>query len=165
VFRTVDEWILRGTEKVLEFFSDWLSLSQRTIERALIFGNVAGIIAVQFLKPQTFATIMVLLFVTAPMWARHRAPQALRSAMRATEITRRLAWVTITMCLSAPTAIVFRDAISWLMLGAYAAVVCFNYVFVCNVDGERGRKRRLALDEVKKMFGVGWIPEPVGMHG
>jgi hypothetical protein len=165
MLNSVDEWLLGATEKVLEFCADWLSLSQRHIERALIICNAAAVMAVQVIDPHTTLTIITLVVITAPMLLRHRAPQAVRTALRVSEKRSRLVWIALTMLVNVPMALSFRDALTLWQAVLYATFTWFHYVIACSSDGQRGKKRRLALDQVKRLFGTGWIPQPVGAQG
>ena len=48
---------------------------------------------------------------------------------------------------------------------AQLVYLVFFYMTDIASNGERGRKRKLALAELKKLFGAEWIPKPVTVPG
>ena len=53
----------------------------------------------------------------------------------------------------------WRDVLMPVSMNCFLA---FQYAMALPNDGQRGRRRKLALAKLKEMFGTAWMPAPVG---
>jgi hypothetical protein len=167
-----DAFCYRCVEALLKWLDEWLSISQKRAEQGMIVLYVVLGIIVPGGRYATFLQmagticekIPIVAFVACMMWLLHRRPAVIRRisyGSRATAIGR---FIVQMMMLLAAFIVIFFSPHRWTD-GAVAfsqvEYIVFFYAVDITSDGERGRRRRLALAELKKMFGTEWIPKPV----
>jgi hypothetical protein len=157
-----DAWFAGRVESLLKWLDAWLSISQRSAERAMI------VIYAAFMLRSSGGDVKVIGFAALGaflvgylMWILHRRPAAMRNSYKR---NRSFGWVRATAQL-----FLFLLA-AWPFSGwtetAWSATrqalyVVFWYSTDISFDGDRGRKRKLALAELKRMFGAEWIAKPL----
>jgi len=162
-----DRWCEGRVKALLRWLEEWLSISQKQAERGMIViylcfyllpDNEQSLNHGQFL----WVKICFAAFVGMMMWWMHRRPAALRgrtTLFRETSLLRVLLQVVFGLIILFDFFGPFHHSphnISVLQID----YVIFLYACDIHSGGERGRRRKLALAELKKMFGTEWMPKP-----
>lgn len=162
---------------VLRWGTEWLSLKRQWMERAIIAGygvscSAGAFFDWHFAPPHRFGhfdlffntlAIVIYAVVCASMWRQQKRPEAERIHRLLTVewIVMRSYGVFVVLVLSllmlAPPRRWF-DIFFPVGMSCYAA---FQYAISLPEDGERGKKRKLALAKLKAMFGTSWVTAPV----
>jgi hypothetical protein len=160
-----DAWFFHSVEALLKWLDEWLSISQKYAERGMI---VLYVLLTMTPPKWTLIVIMVKIvsavMVVTLMWSIHRRPSSIRKYVQRShfESKNRLIMQGIFGLLM--VGILFVPPHQWtdvLMAVAQVVYVVFFYATDITSDGERGRRRKAALAELKKMFGTEWIPKPL----
>lgn len=157
-----DQWCLAKLETFLVWLEEWFSIPQKTVERALI----VIYLAIFVLPPSNHArsaTFICAFCLGYMMWILHQRPQAVRFLTRRNKTSAILRLSFQFWC----GFVVFRCLLSLFhrlddITNAILVIdyLIFFYMIDLNSEGTPGRRRKLALAELKKLFGTEWIPEP-----
>ena len=169
IMRRYDDWCITKVKIATEFLNDWLGISQKIMERVVIVCNVIArscLLSSSVLNrwefPVWFEALMVFVFFNY-IYRLHRTPCAARSKFLPMR-TSRMWWQSLTYLSILPS-----PANDWLvnvgLIGGYGAVTLIEYLVCVDIDGERGRKAKMAWNKVIELFGTRWIPQPVGVRG
>ena len=160
-----DAWFSGRVESLLKWLDDWLSISQKHAERGMIAGYLMLLIhGLPWTPAEAAMRILVAGSLGYLMWFMHRRPAAMRNA------TRRTPWYPAVRALLQVFMFSLAASVSWpfkhwadvtRQVAQQLIYIVFFYATDIAFDGSRGRKRKLALAELKKMFGVEWIPKPI----
>jgi hypothetical protein len=162
-----DDWVFRRVEAMLLWLEEWCSISQKAAERAMIVGYVflfLSMASVQHALMVALVQYPFALIITYFMWSIHRTPAAARWGPHAPDGLKRLRVLMQVFLLSLGAlsiALQPRHISSYADFLRQADYVLFYYSCQIGSNGERGRRRKLALAELKKMFGTAWIPKPI----
>lgn len=164
--RKYDRWVITKTESVLQFLLDWLGITQKSVEISMIVFQVLGrtLFITCYGKGNMAPSLMeamIAIYLIRFMTVLHKDASAVRKKLVSSidGVFIRTMWQALMiMGLSLPRGL-FIDTGAFLSSGS---MVVFLYVIVCNIDGERGRKSKMAWSKIKELFGTSWIPEPVG---
>ena len=160
-----DLWCIGRVAALLRWLEEWLSISQKWAERGLIALYMLLIITTPASGQVLVAIkIFVALWVGTGIWTLHRRPAALRERWRRDKVLA-LARVFIQVFIGSITVVILflpRYQPGNCFLGAAQIVyLVFFYMTGIHFGGERGRRRKLAWAELKKLFGTEWMPRPL----
>lgn len=180
MFTKLDNFIIERFETTIQFLNDWMGITQSFLEKATIGAYVCTTVitfAVMAITPPAkhvsktfswFVTAMVLFTFIAQFFdllKQHRSPKVMRIIRRFRERPRRIGWIfwTVWNCVLEVRG---NDSyLTWIVsIGVivfFALIAAMSYETVCNIEGDRGRKAKLAWDKVKELFGTQWLPVPV----
>jgi cellulose synthase/poly-beta-1,6-N-acetylglucosamine synthase-like glycosyltransferase len=164
MLKTIDTAIIETIENMLRLANDWLSITQRMIERAVIRVCLLLILSVWLCSiPITWKVVYTLgaLLVVAEMFREHRLPRSSRAVKRRTQRFYRFYLLVITFIVV--PLLMLLPPYSWLDCAAFGLNLLealFYFVLVAVVDGEPGRARKLSIQELTRIFGVEWVPQP-----
>lgn len=160
-----DAWFEGRVEALLVWLEEWLSISQERVEQGIIVLYLALLIAaggrtLKLLPLRIGSYIMMLVIM---IWL-HRKPAASRGATkRYSDLC--LIRVLVQIFLLSFAGIFFfapphrvEDIENGL---AQIIYLVFFYMIDIGSTGKLGRRRKLALAELKKLFGAAWIPKPL----
>ena len=160
-----DAWFFHSVEGLLKWLDEWLSISQKYAER----GMIALYIVLTVIPPKwTLSVVLVKIaaaFCISPlMWLMHIRPAAIRRYTQGSrfQAVNRLILQGVFGVMAA--AVLFALPHQWTDVPtavAQVVYVVFFYATDITSDGERGRRWKAALAELKKMFGTEWIPKPL----
>jgi hypothetical protein len=160
-----DAWFFHSVEGLLKWLDEWLSISQKYAER----GMIALYIVLTVIPPKwTLSVVLVKIaaaFCISPlMWLMHIRPAAIRRYTQGSrfQAVNRLILQGVFGVMAA--AVLFALPHQWTDVPtavAQVVYVVFFYATDITSEGERGRRRKAALAELKKMFGTEWIPKPL----
>ena len=161
-----DVWCMSRVESLLLWLEEWLSITQKQAERGMI---IVYFISFYICPPSDnlgsiSAQIVAGGAISMLMWNLHRRPAATRYGKKPIIY---LSWVriifqAITFFLIWMWAI--EKPVNFLHLRySFVQIVymIFYYAVDIHIDGKPGRRRKLALAELKKLFGECWIPKPL----
>jgi hypothetical protein len=160
-----DAWFFHRVEGLLKWLDEWLSISQKYAERGMI-----ALYLVLTLPPAKWTLSLVLVKIICAlslgtlMWMLHKRPAAVRKytqRSRFEAVNRIILQGVFGVIL---VAVLFAPPHQWTDVPtalAQVVYVVFFYATDITSDGERGRRRKAALAELKKMFGTEWIPKPL----
>jgi hypothetical protein len=164
-----DTWFNDRVEGMLVWLEEWLSISQKWAER----GTMVLYLMMIFMPPHWSliwigAKIALVLFLATMMWALHRKPAAARRLMYRDPLFGPvrgavgifLLLIGISCFVSTPHQ--FNAKAVGIAQMVY---LVFFYMTDISSDGQPGRRRKLALAELKKLFGTEWLPKPVTTPG
>lgn len=161
---------------LLRWGTEWLSLKRRWIERGLIVGYGVLMCVGDFFdwhyapahhRFELFFELLmysVYAMICTVMWSAQKMPEAhrFRRLLGVEWIYGRVWTVILTVLMGVLLVTVpphrWSDMFFPLGMSCYAA---FNYAISLPEDGERGKKRKLALAKLKQMFGTSWIVAPI----
>jgi hypothetical protein len=108
--------------------------------------------------------IICALSIGTLMWMLHKRPAVVRKYTQRSrfEAVNRIILQGVFGVMAA--AVLFALPHQWTDVPtalAQVVYVVFFYATDITSDGERGRRRKAALAELKKMFGTEWIPKPL----
>jgi len=160
-----DAWFFHSVEGLLKWLDEWLSISQKHAEQSMI----ALYLILTMIPPKwTLSVVLVKIaeaFCISPlMWLMHIRPAAIRRYTQGSrfQAVNRLILQGVFGVIAA--VVFFMSPHQWTdapMAVAQVVYVVFFYATDITSDGERGRRRKAALAELKKMFGTEWIPKPL----
>ena len=159
-----DAWCIGRVEALLLWLEEWLSISQKQVERGLI---VLYMLLIMVPSSWALGIVIVRIFVAISvgmmMWWLHRQPAAYREMGKRNALMA-VARVIIQAFLGFLAAILFilppHRLIDYATGAAQVVYLVFYYMTDIHSGGERGRRRKLAWAELKKLFGTEWIPRP-----
>lgn len=179
MIRKIDAFLIEVCETTLKFLNDWLGITQRQAERflhkvAMGWAGATLLVSVYQVFRESKAYLFTTFMIALTAWIINFSFKVkMRMSSQARAIDRYEGTFTRFTCLL-PVLIPTIQLVISKKLTAYVVWnVCFGmiyltefvfvYVIVCNVDGERSRKAKLAWDKIKELFGTHWIPQPVGV--
>lgn len=164
----IDIFALKCVQSARAFLVEWLSWTVRGIERGMIVVYMAsGLFGLrQRWISITFSCVLglLLVFIVFALWTSTYSDDQGRlqklmdghwMVLRVFLVGLALHWVTVL--------IVYRDLPS---LGSAVQGVTFLLIHVSTSlpeGGEPGRRRKMALDKVRALFGTAWESAPVGI--
>jgi len=164
----VDLRILLVLKWILDWMNDWLSLSRSKVEVGTIW--IYGVTNVYSVWPSRHLGILLALtgLMTFMMWNWHRQPKAARSVIHwgVGGILGRIAALILfgfsaAVVLCTPPHHWLQDSAGAISMISY---VLFLYILALpDDDGQRGKKRKMAITKLKELFGTSWIPQPVAV--
>lgn len=160
----IDNFLIRITKSVLDFLNDWLSISQKQVEKFLI--GVFAVLLVPIVVTGASKIMMIFFGIMLPiiligMFTRHSLTASLRNKWRIENYGYRVFNTLLVIVFGADFAVTSFHNFIWF--AAFMALIIFDYTIVCVIDGERGRKRKMTLNEITKMFGTEWIEKPISV--
>ena len=160
-----DAWFFHSVEALLKWLDEWLSISQKCAERGMIVLYV-----LLTMTPPKWTLIVIMVKIVSAvmigilMWSIHRRPASIRKYVQRSHFESKNRLITQGIFGLLIVGILFEPPHYWtdvLMAVAQVVYVVFFYATDITSDGERGRRRKAALAELKKMFGTEWIPKPL----
>ena len=163
-----DKWCLSVVRATLLWVEEWLSISQRRIERVMIVTYLALALVDAGRGKTLYIVGPVLAYIGCLMWFMHRTPDAIRMVRERPNLA--VARCFLQLWLMSVIAISFLISKSMiphnpLHLVQQTDYALFFYVVSISTKGDPGRRRKLALSKIIEMFGTGWIPKPIGEPG
>ena len=163
-----DEWFAGRVEALLKWLEEWLSISQKYAER----GMIILYLALMELQPSVKGTIWlragIVILMFCVLWWLHRRPFANRGTTKRYPFAAvsRVLIQAFLLLVAADFFVFYFFALphSPSLIGTGAAqIVYLVFIYMTDIasNGERGRRRRLAWEELKKLFGTEWIPKPL----
>lgn len=156
-----DLYWLRGVIVLLLWLEEWLGISQTTAERAMIVVYIA-ITNFDHTRWGDFdqARWGVSLISGIMMWlmhiSAHREPPSVFVCVIRGSLQIVLLLAVVLSTLLAPHR--WTDV---AVISAHLVFMVFWYSTAFRSNGQRGRRRKLALDKLKALFGdLGWLPAP-----
>jgi hypothetical protein len=163
-----DEWFAGRVETLLKWLEEWLSISQKYAER----GMIALYLALMELQPSVKGTIWLraggAILMSYVLWWMHRRPLTNRGT------TKRYPFAAVSRVLiQAFLLLVAADFFAFYFFAlphrpsvigtGTAQIVYLVFIYMTDIasNGDRGRRRKLAWAELKKLFGTEWIPKPL----
>jgi len=163
LFVVYDRWCEDRVAGFLLFLEEWLSISQKSVERGMILIYMA-LLLVAMLRTLSGLDICAVFFVGSSMWILHRRPSALRGRQK-TAIFFPCFRVGLQFLIGTLSFIdiVAAPHFSGDTETAAAQIVYLIFFYMIDIrsGGERGRRRKLAWAKIKALFGTEWIPKPV----
>jgi hypothetical protein len=162
-----DEWVRGRVKAVLDWLYEWLSISQKVVERSLIAAYVigrilemAGVVLHESHEEPLWVIVFVAVFFAGVLWRIHTEPSTVRTTILSSlpiflplkmmwQLFAFLAIISIAKGRGVYDIGWMIDDVTWVLLW---------YVFSVNSDGEKGRKRKMAWAKLKELFA--WLPEP-----
>jgi hypothetical protein len=174
MFHAIDNTLLSICEQSVKFIEEWLSISQKWLERIVIaIFVIAGLIQLYLVSIQNnpynkpwMVAFYIIMFLYA-MMQEHRLPEATRKLTRITGFIVRMFWIGVMIAtgLSPFFVSIGNDKVAVLYsvadtfaMGARGAMI---YITVANIDGHRGKAAQMAWNKIKELFGTSWIPQPI----
>jgi hypothetical protein len=155
-----DRWCTARVEAWLRWIEAWFSISQLETERALlVLYLIAAVVG-----PQWELRMPGSILIVATLYWLHRRPTAKRQVFRHYQpigfhVVRALlqaSWIFLAL----------NDLRVQRPTGALSDIyylILFYAVYIPLDEDRRGRRRKLALAELKKLFGTEWIAKPAPM--
>jgi hypothetical protein len=165
-----DQWTFHRLEVLLLWLEEWFSISQKRVEQSMIILYVLLSIPSLYIPSIIWSFILIsfkffcICSVGYIMWILHRRPDFLRKSARENQIEA-VFRIAVQISLGSIAGFtLFLVPHRWTDLpGALAQLLYVVFFYVTNItsDGKPGRRRKMALAELKKMFGLEWIPKPI----
>ena len=163
VLLAYDRWCFARIQRLLVWLEEWFSLSQKTVEQAIIIFYLFLVILSCFRLNLIFNCFIGLL-LAATMWFLHLRPIETRYASQKSIASAMLRLALQFWAIILDFLILSKPPHDWQdipnALAQILYIVFFYMIDICSW-GQKGRRRKLALAELKKMFGATWIPKPV----
>jgi hypothetical protein len=152
----MDEWIIKRYEDALLFLWEWFSISRTAVLRFCIVLLVAEDLVLSVYGLHPLWCFPAIAFSAWMMWGRVSHADQVRRFFRYFSPYRLVRCALVGFTVGCAIGGV------WLRLEVFNAamffvVMSFEYIYVCDVDGHSGRKRKMAIEELKKMFS--WLPK------
>jgi hypothetical protein len=160
-----DAWFFHSVEGLLKWLDEWLSISQEYAERGMIaLYVVLTLLPSKWMLSFVLAKTICALSIGTLMWMLHKRSAAVRKYTQRSrfEAVNRIILQGVFGVMAA--TVLFVPPHQWTDVPtavAQVVYVVFFYATDITSDGERGRRRKAALAELKKMFGTEWIPKPL----
>lgn len=148
----IEFWLWRA----VVWLEEWFDVPQKRVEQAsivlyLIFANLP-------ISKLFGVTLAITLSVAALMYMWHRKPAAIRGFNTVWSHLLRILLVCPLMASAVVLLITNHDV--FFLLAQTMYLLTF-YITDMNTNGTPGRRRRLAMAELKKLFGdITWLPKP-----
>ena len=161
----VDVRTLYAAQCVLVWLVEWLSVSQRKLERVVIFSYLITEPVYLRMKPASSMWFVVLVEIIWGAllfgWHRHTDKERWQRLLAADGSGLRVFYLACWLLLLASLYPARHEA--WVFVEAFASGLRLAALYFTSLpeSGQPGRRRRLALDKVKAMFGTSWMPQPV----
>lgn len=162
-----DQWCFHRVEALMLWLEEWLSISQERAEQGMI-----ALYIFLYLIPSDWKLDILLVKIACSfsmgglMWGLHRRPAAVRKLWQRSRFYPgvRIVLQVIFVCIAGFELLATPHRWTDLLLSFSQIVyLVFYYATDMTSDGERGRRRKLVLAELKKMCGTEWIPKFVPM--
>lgn len=182
MFTKLDNFIIERFETTIQFLNDWLGITQSWIEKMTIAAYVLTV-SVTFTvamiapkkvipnRPAVFDGFLIAVLLMTFIWVfflllkQHRMPTATRRVMRTEKLFQRMNWLFWTVWNGTLGTRGNTTVAMWIVsIGVilfYGLIAAMSYEIVCNIEGDRARKAKLAWDKIKELFGTQWLPVPV----
>lgn len=158
ILKAYDQWCLDTLEAILTWLNEWLSISQRTVEKILIAIYVCSPLTqpsrTRILSFALCALIGVLLWMQMILPEAVRATRNLMPGMRSVRLCAQAFGILVIVTPPYTPRLVIPAAMQ------IVAWVVFQYSTCITNTGHRGRKRALSLAKLKALFGTEWMPQP-----
>ena len=164
-----DKWCQARVKAWLEWLEEWFSISQKNAERGMIVLYLVLMIAPILIRKETWSVMLVgvvaYAIIVRWMWEWHRTPAAARgrydqsSALRVVRAGVQMFLLFVTF-----VDVIFvesppRRLTDYLSGAGQIVYIAIYYATDIASNGKRGRRRKLAMAELKKLFGTEWIPK------
>jgi hypothetical protein len=160
-----DQWIFHRLEVLLLWLEEWFSISQKCVEQSMIVLYIVLCLVHSFWYLDLILVKIICSFSVAYlMWNMHQRPATVRKCMQKYQPNSYYRISLQVVFGSLVVFILFQPPHQWTNVSqalAQILFVVFFYVVDITSNGEPGRRRKMALAELKKMFGLEWIPKPV----
>jgi hypothetical protein len=166
IIERYDSWVRNCVKDALDWLNEWFSISQKMVERTLIgIYAIASVMMISGVYISHLHTSYVWIWAILQLWMifilymYHIDSSTMRRIKHNNSISAlsRMTWYFLILFAALPP---YKQ---WLMdIGLPISDMTFLlvlYVVSVNSDGQRGRKRKLALAKLKELFS--WLPEPV----
>lgn len=164
----IDGYILLGTYHVRKFLCEWASVTRRKLERAAVVIYLSGmtIWAMNNLRYHSSYWFLGIIFIGGiGRWFSddsdaqrvHRMMSSFHSAYRIFLV----ASLVFDLGADAIVHMHWNFWYEWAFDTGWGMIVFYEYLSALPSDGDPGRKRKLAMDKIKEMFGTEWMPETV----
>jgi hypothetical protein len=165
-----DQWIFHRLEVLLLWLEEWFSISQKRAEQSMI------VLYLLLNIPSLYIPSPILSFILIPfkiicvgsvgcvMWILHQRPDFVRKSAREGQFDAVLRIVVQILFGTIAGFTLFLVPHRWADLSqALAQLLYAVFFYVTNItsNGKPGRRRKMALADLKKMFGFEWIPKPI----
>jgi hypothetical protein len=159
-----DGWVRGKVKSCLDWLYEWLSISQKAVERSLIFiyALASAILIMSAARHEINIPIwmqsLISLLMIFFLWDWHTDPSTVRSIKHTHSYHAifRVLWQFMALTSLFPPYKGKLIDIGFPL--ADIAFTLFLYVVASNCGGERGRKRKMAWAKLKELFS--WLPEP-----
>jgi len=152
----------------VNWIEEWFSVRQKQIERILIVCFACGgLLPLVFrLRGVDLINGGFVLLIVCFMWQLQRMQEGGRGRVWLTSLRCGL----LRLCLQLLCGVIFvcllgaRGSLFWitaLLLFRQVAICLFFYLICFGSAGKLGKRRKLAWEEIKKIFGTDWIPKPL----
>lgn len=165
---TIDFAVLRAVQWAITFSIELFSWSRVWIERGLMIANAISMISMDasiVASEHAWTGWMLALVVVQSvmgfwMWTIHTIPESSR-VIRLLSADLVIARVGLICFVPMFTFLVFYDShtIGLFRLAGHILLVVFIYACSLPNGGEKGKKRKMAIEKLKEMFGTSWMPE------
>jgi len=163
VLLAYDQWCYAKIEGLLVWLEEWFSISQKTIEQAIITLYVFLVI-ISCSRTDITLGCLLGLFSGSSMWvlhlrsveSRYASQKSPLGAMFRAFLQGWVVWLDFLILGVSPHH--WQDIPN--ALAQILFLIFFYMIDICSW-GQKGRRRKLALAELKKMFGVIWVPKPI----
>lgn len=159
-----DMWCEDRVKALLLWLEEWFSISQKRVEEGMIVLYLALEMAgARWTLSMLGINIATWLFAGGTMIWLHRKPDARRGGAKCYLELRllRISFQVIVFFLAGILFFLPPHRASDIGLGvAQIVYLVFFYMTDISSNGTPGRRRKLALAELKKLFGAAWIPKP-----
>ena len=162
-----DLFLVARVMDAVEWLEGWLSFSQKRIEQTIWLASIGASVVACFYICSRLPSMLPLcaIFIPYMAWLQYRqlrmpASVRLMRLFSRRGVFNRLFWQIWIVTFLLPPHHSWRTDIAFTVW--YGLGCLFDYVTVISSDGQRGKRRKLALEKLKELFGTAWIPQPVG---
>lgn len=153
---TGDAWFNGRVERLLKALEEWFSISQKWAERSTLILYVVLIIVPEKLNLYEIGgKAFLALWLALITWHLHRRPESMRNLAQRNSMYRAMR-AAVGMFLIFLASLLYGMPPHHLSgyTGGTAQLVYLVFFYMTDItsNGERGRKRKLALAELKKIW-------------
>ncbi len=169
---SLDRWVGRQYEKFSTLCNEWLSVSHSNLMRFFVATYALSRIGETFYMPmgsKLFVYILLLILVPSFLVGIY-LPETVRKTynMTPSNILLRLANLFLVLFNAPLQFTVWHMTHSpepLLIVLGDISFVSLLYLWTAENDGERGKKRKMAADKIKQLFGDSWQVKPLPVMG
>jgi hypothetical protein len=164
LIRRYDAYVLEKVKAFVVLCEEWISVSQSQLEIGCMVSYIVGSGTID-ISNRAWLSLAFDGFVLWCMWDMHSKTSAERQECHAALVPVRIFCRVGSQCFVALSIMLLGLKIctaSVALLVEAASVALFLALISISSDGENGKRRRIALAKLKELFGVEWMPEPVG---